>query len=81
MDETTTFPAIPLRISPTPIGHSPRFLSNELSRHSRKPSKEDASSFSEHSFLEKDAIALQRPAELLPKQFDANNLCHLFLFI
>ena len=75
VDETTTFPVIRLRILPTPIGCSPGFLSMGISRHARKASKKDASSFSEHSFLVKDAIALQRSDELSPKRFDANILC------
>ena len=74
VDETTTFPAIRLRISLTPIVHIPGFLSKGISRHARKASREDASSFPEHSFLVKDAITLQRSGELSPKQFDANIL-------
>ena len=74
VDETTTFLVIHLRILPTPIEHSPGFLSKGISRHTRKASKEDASCFSEHSFLVKDAIALQRSDKLSPKQFDANIL-------
>ena len=74
MDETTTLPTIRLRISPTPIGRSPGCLSKGTSQHARKASKEDASSFSKHSFLVKDAIALQRSDKLSPKQFDANIL-------
>ena len=74
LDETATFQAIRLRISPTHIGRSPGFLSKGISRHARKASKMDASRFSEHNFLVKDAITLQRSYELSPKQFDANIL-------
>ena len=74
MDKITNFPAIRLRIPPTPIGHSPGNLSKGKSRHARKASKEDASIFSEHSFFVEDVIALLRSAELSPKQFHANIL-------
>ena len=36
--ETTTFPAILHKISPTPIGLQPEFLSREISRHASKAS-------------------------------------------
>ena len=72
VNETTTFPAIRLRISPTPIGRSPGFLFKGISRHARKASKENAASFSKNSFLVSNTIALQRSAELSLKQFDAN---------
>ena len=74
VDETTTFPAIRLRISPTPIGRSPWFLSKGIIPHAMRSSKEDPSSFSKHSYLVKDAIAPQRSAELPPNQFEANIL-------
>ena len=62
--ETIALPAIRLRISPTPIGLSPGFLSKGIKRQDRKASSESCKSGTMHSFRITAAKDLHMSTEL-----------------
>ena len=71
-----TFPVILRRISPTPIGRRPGFLSGGMSRHAINASMETADTFSVQIFLIKLAIAFLRFTFVSPKLFEYRTLLH-----
>jgi len=64
--DVTTFPAILLRISPTPIGQRPGFLSRGISRDASSASIDLEFTFSVHSLFIIKANVLHRSDELAP---------------
>ena len=67
--DTMTFPVILRRISPTPIGRKPGFLSGGMSRYATNASMETADTFAVQIFLIKLANAFLRSTFASPKLF------------
>ena len=68
--DTMTFPVILQRISRTPIGRKPGFLSRWMSQHATNASMETTDTFSVQIFLIKIAIAFLRSTFASPKLFE-----------
>ena len=67
---TMTFHVILQRISPTPFGRKPGFLSKGMSRHATNASMETADTFTVQIFLIKLAIVFLRSTFASPKLFE-----------
>ena len=70
------FPVILRRISPTPIGHNPGFLSRGMSRHAANVSIDVIEISSVQNFLIKFAIAFLRSTFVSPKLHEQRILLH-----
>ena len=76
-----TFPMILQRISLTPIGRKPGFLSRGISQHVTNTSMETADTFSVQIFLVKLATTFLRSTFASPKLFEHRILLHPFASI
>ena len=79
--DTITFPAILLSTSPTPIGHNPGFLCNEIRQQGRKSSRVFAKSFLMDSSFIMLAMVVDKSGQLSANCLDVRILFQPSAFI